>query len=230
MVVLFLVPFTGVRAQPDTAVAVGPRYSLSAVASDQIDNDRLVVTLAVQLEGEAPRVLAQRIDQAMNEALAIVEPMTSLQVQTRGYRVSPVFDAKGERTTRWRGSQQLELQTGDFTAATAAIEQLQGILQMQDLRFSVAPETLARASDRLIVEALQQFDARAQLITRTTGALTHRVVDADVSTEEGIGYGPQPRLSMRASDSRVAEAGPALAGGSTRVSVSVRGRIETIDD
>ena len=230
ILVVLLATVGSAQAQSDAPATIGPRYSLSAIATEEIDNDRLVAVLAVRREGEDPQELARQIDRAMTEALAIVEPLAALQVQTREYRIAPVYDEKRERTPRWLGSQQMELQTADFTAATLAIERLQGILQMQDLRFSVAPETLTQASDRLIVEALERFDARARLITRTTGALTHRVVDADVSTEEGIGYAQQPRLAMRASDSRAAEAAPALAGGATRVSVSVRGRIETIDD
>jgi len=208
----------------------GPIYSLSATASEQVDNDWLTATLAVQVEGEDPAALARRIDEAMSAALAIVEPVEALRVATRDYRIAPEYDERGQRTPRWRGSQQLELQTGDIEAATMAVGRLQESLQMQGMRFSVDPDTLAQASDRLIVEALQRFQARAELIARTLGATSHRVIDADVSTGEAMGYAPSPRMSMRSADSAAYESAPALSGGTSEVSVSVRGRIELVDE
>jgi len=224
------IPLATAPARADDPPPPGPLYSLSATASERIDNDRLTATLAVQVEGDDPAVLAQRLDETMGAALAIVEPVETLQVATRDYRIAPEYDERGQRTPRWRGSQQLELQTGDIEAAAAAIGRLQQNLQVQGMRFSVAPETLAKASDRLIVEALQRFEARAALIARTLGAASHRVVDADVSTGETMGPAAAPRMSMRSADGRAHPSAPALSGGTSEVSVSVRGRIELTDE
>lgn len=207
----------------------GPVYSLGVVASDRIDNDRLSATLAVRVDGDDPATLADEINRRMRAALDAIASLDALEVQTRDYRITPVPDPKRRSDPlRWSGSQTLLLQSADMSEVATAIERLQAELQVQSLDFSVSADTLAAASDRLIVDALLRFEARAALLARTLDAVDHRVIDADVSTEEGR-FGVQPRMAMRA-DSQSSAAPPALAAGSTELSVRVSGRIELLDE
>ena len=214
-------PTAPVRAQ-GTPEPAYDRYSLSAEASGEVANDLLVARLAVQEEDADPAALAERVNGAMSAALATLEGRDTISVRTLDYRTDPVYGKDSREVSRWRAVQQLELRTADIASGSAAIGELQATLVVQGVRLEPAPATRLAAEDALVVEALEAFAARAALVAETVGASGHRVVQADVQTE-----GARPPVYARAAaESRDVSVAPALAAGTSELTVRVFGTVE----
>lgn len=221
--ILVLLALCGTAAAQDTP---RDRYTLAAEASGEVANDQLVATLAVQDEDADPAALADRVNRAMTAALKTLEAYPAVTAKTLDYRTEPQYDESRERKlVAWRAVQTLELRTMDLAAGAKAVSGLQSSLVVQDTRLEPATATRRAAEDALIAEALGAFTARAELVARTMGATDHRVVQADVQTEGSRGpvYARATSRSL-SYESDVAE--PALAAGTSELTVRVHGTIE----
>ena len=141
------------------------RVSFRVESDREVANDWLRATLAVTDEDTDPAALANRVNQTMQWALDAARAEKRVRVQSGGYSTHPVYDK--QRIRRWRASQQIQLEGGDFEAATRLIGELQSRLQLQSLSFSVSPEQRRKVEDGLIEEALAAFKARAELVRST---------------------------------------------------------------
>ncbi|WP_303909199.1 SIMPL domain-containing protein [Thiohalomonas denitrificans] len=215
---LSLVMMTGIAAADDEAVF--DRVSLQAEVSREVENDRMRAVLAVQEEGSDPAQLAERINQAMRWALGQVESFESVTGETGGYRTRPVYQ-KGT-LTHWRAVQSLRLESGDFTALSSLVGQLQEKIQVQSMGFEVSEKTRRAAENDLIDDALGAFKVRAERVRQNLGAGDWRIVQLNIGTR-GNGPGPVYRMETMAE-----RAPPAVKGGETTVSVIVSGTIQLL--
>jgi predicted secreted protein len=87
---------------------------------------------------------------------------------------------------------------------------------------SVSPERRRKVEDELVVEALQAFQARAELVSKSFGASGYRLVEVHVGT--GGGGPPRPMMRTMAADAEMAP--PAIEGGTSELSASANGSIE----
>lgn len=205
------------------------RYTLSVDESVEVDNDLMLATLAVQAEDKDPAKLATRINETMKQALetlADVKGADSIIAFTRDYNTSPRYDYSSSkaRFVGWQATQTLALRSEEFAVLTKAIGLLQESMQLQELSLVAKEETRKRATDALIVDALAAFDARAKLVAGAMGAKGHRVVEANVQTQDGSAQVNRGRMM----DSMAMEAAsePAIAAGTSRVTVQVYGSVE----
>ena len=199
------------------------RVGFSVDRSREVANDWVTAVLSVTHEDPSAAEVAARINRDMSFALELAKKQSAVRARTGGYSTQPVYDSKRGNVRHWRGTQELVLESGDVAALTALVGELQERLQVQSLAFSVSPERRRKVEEELLVEALQAFQARAELVRRTFGASSYRLVEVQVGTGGG---GPPPRPMMRAMAADAEMMPPAVEGGTSEITASASGAIE----
>lgn len=195
------------------------RISFSVQEERQVENDRISMVLSVTDEDEDAAKLAHRIDQTMGWALAKAKAFPAVRVRSGSVQTYPVTE-KG-RIRRWRGRQELVLESEDTARAADLAGALQERMQLNGLQFSVSPERRRKAEDELIDAALTAMRQRADRIRKDLDASHFVLLEANVSTS-GVG-GPIP--VMRAMAAEAAPPRPSFQAGTSRIEVTVNATI-----
>jgi predicted secreted protein len=200
----------------------GPRITLDARASQEVENDVMRAMLFVEAEDTDPARLADKVNRTTAEALELAKGYPGMRTRTSGYSTYPVTE-KG-RIVRWRARSELSVEGEDFQRMAQAIGKLQAQLQLGGVDFSVSPASRAKAEESLTQAAIEEFLRKADRITRSFNGDRFDVLEASVSADGGYNPPPRPMLMMKSmSDS--GPAAPALEGGTTRITVTVNGAV-----
>ncbi|HNP02208.1 MAG TPA: SIMPL domain-containing protein, partial [Agitococcus sp.] len=138
----------------------------------------------------------------------------------------PIYNDKN-KLDGWRGRAEIQVSSKDFKSAGELISQLQSKLQLNNLNFSVAPETRRELENQLITEAVAAFKTRADKIKTAWSAKGYKLIQMNLGTTNN--QPPQPMYMMaRAAKMEMADGAPAAdyAGGQSRLNVQVSGSIE----
>ncbi len=203
------------------------QVSFQVEVGRDVGNDRMVAILNVMAEEKKPANLADRINSTM--AWALDQARANKQVTSRSgsYQTYPVYDDR--KIVRWRGRQELQLESQDVDQLSQLVGILQSRLQMQSLQFSVSPDRRRQVENELIEQALDAYQARADIIRKSLGAKTYKLMDINIRSS-----GRSPVIPMRAEAvstlSRSSVSTPALEQGTSRVNVQVSGKIRLLRD
>ena len=212
-----------VTANQATAADEVARYNqihFQVEHSRPVENDRMQAVLSVTAEDDNAARLADQINRSMDTALKTAKARVNVEVRTGSYRTYPVYNK--EKIQRWRATQELLLESSDFAELGNLIGQLQERLQVASINFSVSSARRAAVEDELIVQALDAFKHRAELVRKQLAAKGYRIVDVSLNTAGG-----QPVPMMRGLVMEAASvAPPALEAGTSTLSVNVGGVIE----
>jgi predicted secreted protein len=207
----------------DDADEAQQRVRFQVESARDVANDWIVAVVGVTAEDVDPAALADGINRSMSWALTQARQAQGVKSKSGGYNTHPVYE--DGKLRRWRGSQELILESGDTDAMTALIGTLQSRLQLQSFRFGVSEETRAKVEEELVKEALAAFQERALLVRQSLGAGGYAIDDLSIDTG---GYAPprpmmESRMDMMVSKSA---APPAVEGGESRIAVTVSGAIK----
>lgn len=193
--------------------------SFEAQASREVQNDQLVAVLAVELHGPDPAALARTANARMAEALKLVAGVAAVKARSGNYQTFPRYD-RNRRIESWQVSQELRLESADFTAATRLIGKLQETLVVRSMAVRLSPEARRAAEDALIAEAIAGFRARAELVREAMKAGGYRVRSLNLATTGGAP--PRPFEARALSSS----APVAVEAGMSQVTVAASGSIQ----
>lgn len=209
----------GAAAQTPPPPQPTHRVSFSVERQRQVDNDRVRVMLSVTDEDSDPAAVARRINQTMAWAFAKAKAVAAVRARSGSYQTYPVTE-KG-KIRRWRGSQELILESEDSSAAANLAGALQERMQMNGLDFSVSPERRRKVEDELIDESLAAMRSRADRIRKDLDATRFELLHAEIST--GGGRGPVPVMRAMAAESSMTP--PSFQAGTSEVQVTVNATI-----
>jgi len=198
----------------------GSRIRLDARATEQVANDVMRATLFVEMEDADAGKLAQKINNATNDALKLARTFVGLHAKTSGYSTYPVTE--NAKIVRWRARSEMAIEGEDFPGMTDAISQLQRLMQLGAVSFSVSPAARASAEETLMQAAIANFLRKADTATKGFGGSKFTVIDATVATEGANMPSPRPMAAMK---SGTADNGPAFEAGSSHITVIVDGAI-----
>lgn len=217
--------FTGPRAAAaDEPEEPRNRVRFRVESAREVPNDWIQAVVGISDEDVDSAALADRINRAMAWALEQARAESQVDAKSGGYQTYPVHE-KG-KLRRWRASQDLQLSGGDSAAMTALLGTLQSRLQLSSIQSVVSHQTRARIEQELIAEALDAFQARAELVRKSLDARGYAI--DDISVDSGGGRPPPPMFSRARSELGAMSASvapPAVEGGSSRLTVSVHGTI-----
>ena len=199
------------------------RVSFSVESSRDVENDWAAAVIGVTHEDTDPARLADRINQDLNWGLGLAKAEKAVEVRTGGYRTYPISDPNQNKLRRWRGGQDLVIESGDTQALSELLGRLQEKLQLQNMRFSVSPEKRRSVEGELIDDALSAFRTRAERVRGKLGAKGYELVNVQVDT--GGSFRPPMPMRAMAMEADAIKA-PALAGGTSTLTVNVRGTVE----
>ncbi len=219
LMIFAFVALAGARADEGASYN---RVSFDVERAREVENDWATAVIGVTHEDADPARLADRINQDLQWGLGLAKSVAAVQVRSGGYRTHPVSDPKQNRLRRWRGGQELVIESGDTKALSTLLGRLQEKLQLKSLAFSVSPERRRAVEAEIIDDALAAFRARADRVRGKLGARSYELVDVRIDT----GSSRPPPMPMRAMALAEADSSPALEGGTSTVSVQVRGTVE----
>jgi predicted secreted protein len=194
--------------------------SLQAEATREIPNDRLSTSLAAEAEGREPAALSGLINRRMTDALSIAKSYPAVELKSGSYQIIPVY-GRDRKIEGWRARQDLQIQSGDFAAASELIGKLQGLLSIKDLSLGLTVQARRGVENALVAEAIAAFQQRAAIVKDALKGTSYRVRRLDINT---AGFSPPPRTVAFAS--RASAEVPALEAGSSQVTVQVSGTIQ----
>ncbi len=200
--------------------------NLSANAKTEISNDEMSAYLQILRSGSDASELSAEVNKNGQEALRIAKSYDGVKVQTQGYQTQPVYD--DGKISSWQVSQQLRLESSDFTQMSELLAKLQGLGNIQSMQFAISDDKLETTRQKLASQAIEKFQTQAAAIQKQFNASSYRLVN--LSVNQG-GYSPRymEASSMRM-DSMAKSAPVAIEAGSNEVSVEVHGQIQLVND
>ncbi|MEX1201192.1 MAG: SIMPL domain-containing protein [Methylophaga sp.] len=200
--------------------------NLSTNAKTEISNDEMSAYLQILRSGSDATKLSAEVNKNGQEALRIAKSYDAVKVQTQGYQTQPIYN--DGKISSWQVSQQLRLESSDFTQMSELLAELQGLGNIQSMQFAISDDRLETTRQDLAKQAIDKFQAQAAAIQKQFNASSYRLVN--LSVNQG-GYSPR---YMEASNMRMdsmSKAAPvAIEAGSNEVSVDVHGQIQLITD
>jgi predicted secreted protein len=201
--------------------------SFQVEVGQDVENDRVVAAMNVTAENEDPAQLADSINATMQWALDQVRGNDKVKARSGSYQTYPVYDEK--KIVRWRGHQELQLESPDVDQLSQLIGVLQGRLQMRSLQFSVSPGKRQQVENQLIEQALKAFQGRAGIVQKALGAESYRLLDVSIHTGGQDRVVPM-RMEATTMLRQSAVSKPAMEQGTSRVTVQVSGKIRLLRD
>ena len=210
-----------------THAAEGPQSKGTLVdfnveAQQKAANDQGSAIAFMEAEAANPAELAQKVNSAIAQALAITKKYDTVQTRSGNAWTFPIYGKNGRAIEGWRMRSELQLESRDLPALGTLLGQLQNTLGVSQINLRPARETRLKAEDVATTEAIQAFRDKARKIAGQLGR-DYRIVQLNVGSNGGM---PAPAFAMKALR---AEAAPMpLEGGESLVTVSVSGQIEVL--
>jgi len=207
-------------AQSANTPVTQPVVNVTATATAALPNDRMQAWLRVEADNPDPVAAANDVNTKMGKALARAKAVKGVDAKTTAYSSYQI--AERNQPSKWRVSQTLELESGDFGALSALVSKIQSEdgLVLSGMGFSVGTAARRTAEDALTQQAIKAWQARAQAAAQGFGAPSWRPGHVTIQT----GDAPRPQPMLRAAAGAMAAAAPvATEAGTSEVTVTVSG-------
>lgn len=199
--------------------------NLSASERQTLPQDLLMASLRIEVDSADPVKVQNDINQAMEKALAEAKGVTAVKASTGGYNVYKYNP--DQRTSVWRGTQTIELESKDAAALLKLVGEIQkSNFVMNGLNYTLSPEKAESVRDELMTKALQKLQEKAALVAKTLGKSGYELTD--VSIDGGGPVMPMYKtMAMRGNMEGAAMdmAAPVAEPGEADVSLSVSARV-----
>ena len=199
----------------------GPLVDFNVEARQSASNDLGTATAFMEAEAATPAELAQKVNSAIAQALAIAKKSSTVQTRTGNTWTSPVYGKTGRNIESWHMRSELLLESRDIPALASLIGKLQSTLGVSQISLQPAPETRGKAEDEATKEAITLFRSKAAQIASQLGK-DYRIVQLNVGSSRG------PVFAMKAMAMRAEAAPMPMEAGESQVTVSVSGQIEVL--
>ena len=207
---------------------VRDQVSFQVEVGRDVENDRATAILNVTAEALKPAKLADTINSTMSWALEQASENQKVKSRSGAYQTYPVYEDK--KIVRWRGRQELQLESQDVDELSELVGTLQNRLQMHSLQFSVSPDKRRQVEEELTEQALGAFQQRAEIIRKSLGAPGYMLMEVNVHTAGQDRPIPIVRAEAASMMSRSSVSPPAMEQGTSRVSVRASGKIRLLRD
>jgi len=222
---MFLVLLAPLVAAANDEEKVLDQVSFQVEVGRDVENDRAMAVMHVTAEDKRAAGLADTINQAMNWALQQALANKAVTSRSGTYQTYPVYDEK--KIVRWRGRQELQLESEDVDQLSRLIGTLQSRLQIQSMRFTVSPQRRQKVEDALIAEAMTAFQARAEIVRKALGAKGYELREVAIRSSAR-----PPEVPLRAEGvsmmHRASVEPPGMESGTSRLSIVAAGSIRLI--
>ncbi|MDQ6568733.1 MAG: SIMPL domain-containing protein, partial [Haemophilus parahaemolyticus] len=135
------------------------------------------------------------------------------------------YNEKG-KVDGWIAEGYIHLKSKNFSSIEKVLEGLSNQVAINDIRFSVSPETMKVLEDELTLEVIKRFKHKAEVVQKGLNAKGYQLVDVQLNTlnSEGTYYGVRPMMAM-AKSANYSEEMPLEAGKET-ISATASGKVK----
>lgn len=199
--------------------------TLEASATADVASDTLTVTLFTEEQGPDPGQLASKVNARIEQALAKAKAEPKVEARSGNYQTSPIYD-RGSQITGWRIRAEIVLESRDLKAISALAGQLQPLLKLSSMTFSLSRRAREAAEATLTNEALARFQEKAGAIAKALGFPGHALGQISVRTEGPVMHTPMFRAAAVGMAEGAAPPGPVpVEAGKSAVTVFVSGSV-----
>ena len=210
----------------DASAPVLPTADISVESSLSAPNDQFRAQVYFEATDSNPAELARKVNSTISQAIQTSRAYPAVKVRTSGNNTYPIYGKTGRNIESWRMRSTLALESKDTAPLSELIGKLQQTMVIGGLSAAPSPETVKKAEDEAIANALAAFQARARLVAAGLDK-KWKIKHVSVNT---TGIQPRPVMPYARAAMMAADAAPApIEAGESPVSVSVSGQIELIE-
>ena len=219
-----ILPFVGASlatsAEVLTDVNQATMFQFSAEASRTVEKDLMDVSLYSRKSGKSLVNLKNEVSVNLNKVLAAVKQYPEIEVKVDGISNRVNYNEKG-KVDGWIAEGYIHLKSKNFSSIEKVLEGLSNQVAINDIRFSVSPETMKVLEDELTLEVIKRFKHKAEVVQKG-----FQLVDVQLNTlnSEGTYYGARPMMAM-AKSANYSEEMP-LEAGKEIISATASGKVK----
>ena len=201
-------------------------FQFTTEVSRTVEKDLMDVSLYSRKSGKSLVNLKNEVSVNLNKVLATVKQYPEIEVKADGISNRVNYNEKG-KVDGWIAEGYINLKSKNFSSIEKVLEGLSNQVAINDIRFSVSPETMKVLEDELTLEVIKRFKHKAEVVQKGLNAKGYQLVDVQLNTlnSEGTYYGIRPMMAMAKSASYATEEMPLEAGKET-ISATASGRVE----
>jgi predicted secreted protein len=201
------------------------QISLNASASEEVANDVLVAILTVQETGYKAADLATLVNKKMAAVLDETNRFKAIKSQTTSYNSQPIY--KNGKIASWQVNQQIQLTSQNFEQLSQLIGKVNELAQVQSMTFKVSDDRIETTKEQLTKTAITQFKEKALSITEQFDKHHYQLIHVTIDGNHSY---PQPVRMARMAMEDAAISAPTVAAGTNKITVTVHGTIELLDE
>lgn len=179
-----------------TDVNQATMFQFSAEASRTVEKDLMDVSLYSRKSGKSLVNLKNEVSVNLNKVLAAVKQYPEIEVKADGISNRVNYNEKG-KVDGWIAEGYINLKSKSFSSIEKVLEGLSNQVAINDIRFSVSPETMKVLEDELTLEVIKRFKYKAEVVQKSLNAKGYQLVDVQLNTLNSEGtYGVRPMMAM----------------------------------
>ncbi|MFA9485442.1 MULTISPECIES: SIMPL domain-containing protein [unclassified Moraxella] len=171
------------------------RISFQVEAQEEVANDEIQARLAKTAQAKTTKEIAKILNKTMNDALAIAKKYPNVSIKTESQSTYPNYD-KNNTITGFTGNVSIQLKSQNFEEVGQLISDLQSIMMVNDVSFSVSKNTQNNIKKRLTLNATKNFLEQAQAISLAFGATDYKIVSVQLDGANHRHVYPMAAMSM----------------------------------
>lgn len=181
--ILLATTATGVQAAEEK---VGTQFQFSAEVRRSVDKDLMRAQVYSRKTGKNLAELKQAVSTNLNKVLEQAKSNKAIQVSADGVTNYANYDQKG-KVNGWVAEGRIELESKDFAAIAKILENLGDEIAIGYIDFSVSNDKMSQLEDEMTLEAIKQFQHKAEIIQKGLNAKSYQLKDIQLDTPNSEG-------------------------------------------
>jgi predicted secreted protein len=197
--------------------------TLEASAKAQVNNDEMVVMLAIERDGNDLAALNQAVLQALNSGLDEAKKVAQVKARLGNVSTNPNWNAQG-RPSGWKVRGEIVLTSGNLAGLGKLAGDLSQRLQLGSIQFRLSDEARNMAEKKLLLEAANAFRARSKEAATALGFNGYTIKDLNLNN--GYNVTVRPMAMARGKIDTMSSAPVPTESGDSEVQVTFNGSID----
>lgn len=201
-------------------------FQFSTEVSRTVEKDLMDVSLYSRKSGKSLANLKNEVSANLNKVLEVAKQYPEIEIQADGISNRVNYNEKG-KIDGWIAEGYINLKSKNFATLEKVLENLGNQVAINNIGFSVSPESLKALEDELTLDVIKQFQHKAEVVQKGLNAKSYQLLDVQLSTPNGFGgrYDIRPMMAMAKAASYSAEEMPLEAGKET-ISATASGKVK----
>lgn len=204
-----------------------PILNLDAQAYIEVDQDTVVITLQATRQSSEQDVVTKALSEAVSTVLNDAKKQDKVKVSSGNYYVRPQHD-KGGQVTGWQGQSQLLFESTDMAAASELAARYQDKMPVANVSFTVSKKARFDAEQKLMGDAVNVFNQRAQTMATALGYGHFEIKDIQLGSSGGAYRSPKSYNERGLMMASAADSIP-IDSGTEDITLSLSGAIYLLD-